>query len=122
MKAINLIRVFALTILVVSAATLTSFAKKPVVTNTPSTAATIQNTLSQCLKFPDNVNKSDYEGTVDITFVVEDGKMIITKAVSDNKELVEYVKEELSKISCKHIRTLTNQHYAVRLNFNLLEQ
>lgn len=122
MKAINFIRVFALIVIIVSAATLTSFAKKPVTTNAPTTAATIHTTLENCLKFPANVNKSDFEGTVDVIFMIEDGKMIIKKATSDNQELADYVKTELCKVCCKHIRSLTNQHYAVRLNFTLLEQ
>jgi hypothetical protein len=122
MKPIHLIRVFALIIIIVSAATLAGFAKKPVITNAPTTAATIHSTLSSYLKFPANVNRSEYEGTVDLIFLIEDGKMIIEKATSDNKDLAAYVKEELGKICCKHIRSLTNQHYAVRLNFALLEQ
>lgn len=121
MKAINFIRMSALIIIIVSAASVTSFAKKPVTTVTPSTIATIQNTLTSALKFPDNGIKSDYEGTVDVIFVIEDGKMIVEKAKSDNKELADYVKKELSNLSCKHIKSLTNQHYAVRLNFELVE-
>lgn len=122
MKAINFIRVFALITIIISAAALTSYAKKPVTTNAPTVAATIHSTLVSCLKFPDNVNKSDFEGSVDIIFLIEDGKMIIEKATSDNHELADYVKKELCKVCCKHIKSLTNQHYAVRLNFTLLDQ
>jgi hypothetical protein len=122
MKTINLIRVFALIMIFVSAASMTSYAKKPVTTNAPSTVATIQNTLSGALKFPADCNKSDFEGTVDVIFLIEDGKMVIEKATSDNKELAKYVKEELCKICCKHIKSLTNQHYEVKLNFQLVEE
>ncbi len=122
MKTINLIRVFALIIVIVSAASFTSYAKKPVTTNAPSTVATIQNTLANALKFPENCIKSDYEGTVDVIFLIEDGKMVITQATSDNKDLEKYVKEELGKICCKHIKSLTNQHYEVKLNFMLVEE
>lgn len=121
MKAINVIRMLALVIVIMSAGTLTSFAKKPVTTNAPTTVATIQNTLNSAMKFPDNCNKSDYEGTVDVIFVIEDGKMVIEQAKSDNKELATYVKNELGKICCKHIKSLTNQHYGVRLTFALQE-
>ena len=121
MKAINFIRMSALIIIIVSAASVTSFAKKPVTTNSPSTVATIQNTLSSALKFPENCIKTDYEGTVDVIFLIEDGKMIVEQAKSDNKELAEYVKKELSNLCCKHIKSLTNQHYEVKLNFELLE-
>jgi hypothetical protein len=122
MKAINLIRVFALILVIVSAAAFTSYAKKPNTVLAPTTAATIHSTLESCLKFPDKGLKSDYEGTVDLVFLIEDGKMVIEKLTSDNKELATYVKEELCKMNCKHIRSLTNQHYAVRLNFSLLDQ
>jgi hypothetical protein len=122
MKAINLFRVFVLITVILSAAALSSFAKKPVTTTAPTTAASINTTLSKCLKFPDNVNKSDYEGTVDVIFLIEDGKMIVKKAYSSNSELADYVREQLGKVCCKHIRSLTNQHYAVRLTFTLLDQ
>lgn len=121
MKASNLIRIFALILVVITAAAFTATAKKPVTVKAPSTAATIENTLAKCLKFPANGIKSDYEGTVDVIFVIEDGKLIVEKAESDNKELANYVKKELPNICCKHICTLTNQHYEVNLKFVLEE-
>ena len=119
MKAINFIRMFALIVIIVSAASLTSFAKKPVISNSPATLATIQNTLTSSLKFPDNCIKSDYEGTVDVVFLIEDGKLIVEQAKSENEDLANYVKKELGNICCKHIKSLTNQHYAVKLRFEL---
>lgn len=94
-------------------------AKKPVTILAPTAAATIENTLSSCLKFPSEGVKSDYEGMVDVVFVIEDGKMIVEKAVSDNKVLATYVKESLCRICCKHVRTGTNQHYGVKIRFEL---
>ena len=120
MKALNVIRLSGLIVVFVAASILTGFAKKPVTTNAPTTTVAVQNTIAQNLKFPAVDNKCDFQGTVDVIFVIDEGKLIVEMAESVNKELAKYVKGEMEKVCCKHIRGVTNQHFSIKLTYKLL--
>ncbi len=96
---------------------LSSYAANPA----PGPADRIQKMIKETIKYPEKAIRSGCCGTVDVTFTVDaDGKINIRKMSTENKEIYEMVKQQLSSVCCKGIKTPFNQHYKVSITFKLI--
>ena len=90
---------------------LTGFSSRAI---TPATANLVhlQKAIKETLRYPEQAIKSGCTGTVNVIFTIDEkGKIDIKKTFSDNPEIAKIVKEQLSSVCCKEVKTLYNQHY-----------
>jgi hypothetical protein len=94
-----------------------SYAIKPAI----APAEHIQKVISESLKYPQQALRNANTGSVDVLFTInDDGQLVIKKMSTDNKEIAEDVRVQLSKICCKDIKTPFNQYYKVTISFKLI--
>ena len=94
-----------------------SYAAKP----SAAPAEYIQKVIKENMKYPVQAIKNACTGTVDVTFKINDeGKIVIQKISTDSKEIADGVKEQLSNISYKNVKTPYNQYYKVTISFKLV--
>jgi hypothetical protein len=117
MKTVHILRSAALIILVVTASALSLHAIEPGKISPPKDVRTV---VSESIKYPNARIRQDYQGSVDILFKIENGRIVVKNANSSNSDLAKYVKEELSKINNRNIISPMNQYYSIRFTFRLI--
>ena len=91
--------------------------------NTPSMAPAlyIQEVIKENLKYPEKAIKNSYSGSVDVIFTIdEDGKINIKNTFADNPDIEKILKEQLSAVCCKGIKTSYDELYKVRITFKII--
>jgi outer membrane biosynthesis protein TonB len=117
METTKIIRLAFLVLVVICISSLSSFAKEPAITP----AQHIQNVIKQGMTYPEQAVKSCCTGKVDVIFTVDDeGKITIEKTMAENANLERMVKEQLSQICCKGLKTPYNEHYKITISFKLI--
>ena len=117
MKTIKLIRSFSLLLMIFCISVLSSFAAKPEI----AAAVHIQKAIQENVKYPERAVKNCCTGSVDVTFTIDEtGKINIKELSTDNKEIAEGVKAQLSKINCKEANAPSYQLYKVTISFKLI--
>lgn len=97
--------------------TLPLFAGKPVI----SSSDKVQKIIKESIKYPDQAIKSCCQGSVDVIFTLrEDGKINILKTFSTNEDIEKLVREQLSTVCCKGVKTPYNEHYKITISFKLI--
>lgn len=77
--------------------------------------------LSEQVKYPDFAVKKAIQGQVTIIFTVsEKGFMQIKNVVTDEPELAEFVKKELTNLKCEEMIKVAGQYFKVRFHFHLI--
>ena len=94
MKAIHIFRAAALTLLFVTFSVITSYAIEPVKI---SSVKDVRTVIAESIKFPNATLRNDYQGSVDVLFKIEKGKIIVRSAESENEDLEKYVKRSALK-------------------------
>jgi outer membrane biosynthesis protein TonB len=96
----------------------TGYGKTPAELSAISSSKEIRKIITKSIKYPDFGYKKDMYGDVEITFTVsEEGTIDIKKISSENDELKNYVKEQISNITIKDVSHPVNQKYSVKLAF-----
>jgi outer membrane biosynthesis protein TonB len=117
MKTLRVLQITIFAALFIFLTGYSSYAIKPAL----APAEHIQKVIKETLKYPEQAIKSGYTGSVDVTFTIsDDGKIIVKKLSTDDKEIAANVKEQLSNICCKDIKSPYNQHYKVTITFKLV--
>jgi hypothetical protein len=76
--------------------------------------------IAEKISYPEFAIEKQIEGIVTVYFVIDsDGKIVIEKMRSDNKELEDYVKKEVEKIRLTDNLNDPSLKYCVKLNFDL---
>jgi len=117
MKANHIFRAAALTLLFITVSVISSYAIEPVKI---SPVKDVRSVIAANIKFPNATLRKDYQGSVDVLFKIENGKIIVRNASSVNSDLAKYVKDQLSKIYDKTIVSPMNQYYSLRFTFKLI--
>lgn len=92
-------------------------AGKPVV----STADKVQKIIRESIKYPDRARKACCQGKVDVIFTVTDeGRISIIKTFSNNEDIEELVRKQLSDICCKGFKPNIKEQYKVTISFKLI--
>jgi hypothetical protein len=117
MKKETFIRSLCVIILVLCISGISAYAGLPDV----PPAIQLQSIIKENVKYPENAVKNSWTGTVDVTFKVDEkGNILIKKISTDNKEIAESVKGQLSKINCKDANAPFYQLYKVTISFKLV--
>jgi outer membrane biosynthesis protein TonB len=117
MKTSNLFPVILFILITFCISGLSSYAATPSV----GPSDRIQKMIKESVKYPEKAYKNSCCGTVDVVFTInDDGQINIKKMSTDNKEIADGVKEQLSKVCCKGIKSPFNQHYKVSITFKLI--
>lgn len=107
MKTKSLILIFFLM------AGLSTFAGKPA-------SVSIHEKLIQSVVYPTIAVNAGIEGTVDVTFIVNDeGDIVIKNINSTNQELEKYVRAKIATVKCDDINCGYNEHFNVKFIFKL---
>ena len=94
-----------------------SYAIKPAI----APAEKIQKVIKEAVRYPVQAIKTGATGSVDVTFIVNDeGQIVIKHMSADSPEIAEGVKQQLSNVCCKGIKTPYNQYYKVTITFKLV--
>ncbi len=121
MKTVKLIRAFFLFLMLICISGISSFAKEPATPPVPAPAEHLQKIIKEGVKYPEKAVRQCCTGSVDVIFTVnEEGKIIIEKTISDNADIEHAVKEQLSAICCKGVKTPFNEHYKIKITFTLV--
>jgi hypothetical protein len=117
MKTLKVFGIIAVSAVVMLFTAFGTYAGKPAMTP----AQHVQKIIKETIKYPEQAVKNCCQGSVDVTFTVdEDGKIIIKDTFSTNPEIEKYVKEQLATICCKGVKTPFNEHYKVTISFKLI--
>jgi outer membrane biosynthesis protein TonB len=117
MKTSKVISALFIVLMIFSISGMSSYAANPV----PGPADRIQKMIKESIKYPEKAIRNGCCGTVDVTFTVDtDGKINIKKMSTENKDVYELVKQQLSSVCCKGIKTPFNQHYKVSITYKLI--
>ncbi|MEI7895730.1 MAG: energy transducer TonB [bacterium] len=117
MKTTNLIRSAFVIVLLLCISVFSASAIEPPI----PPAVHIQKVIKEGVKYPEHAVSQGYTGTVHVTFTIsEDGKINIEDSYSENVEIEKAVKEQLSAICCKGIKTPFNKHYEIAITFKLI--
>ena len=117
MKTTKIIRIFSFVTMFVLLSAISTNAAKPALTP----ADHIQKIIKESIIYPEQALKNCCSGSVDVYFTVnEDGKINIERMYGDTEEMEQAVKEQLSTICCKGIKTPYNEHYKVTISFKLI--
>ncbi len=117
MKTSNLIPAILFVLMISCISGISSYAANPAVASSDR----IQKMIKEAVKYPEKAYKNSCCGTVDIVFTInDDGQINIKKMSTDNKEIADGVKDQLSKVCCKGIKSPYNQHYKVSFTFKLV--
>ena len=117
MKTFNSIRIFFFTLMLICISGISSYAIKPDITP----VLHIQKVIKEGVKYPEHAVKNCCTGTVNVIFAIdENGKIDIKKMSTDNKEIADEVKTQLSKINCKEAHAPFYQLYKITISFKLL--
>jgi hypothetical protein len=117
MKTTKLFGITAIAAMFVLFFSASTFAGKPEMTP----AQHVQKIIKETIKYPEQAVKHCCQGSVDVTFTVdEDGKIVIQDTFSTNPEIEKYVKEQLTTICCKGVKTPYNEHYKITISFKLI--
>ncbi|MCX6280087.1 MAG: energy transducer TonB [Bacteroidetes bacterium] len=117
MKASKIIRLFSIVTMFVLVAGISASAASPVLTP----ADNVYKIIKESIKYPDQAVRESYTGTVDVIFTVDDdGKINVENTLSDSPDIEKIVKEQLSTICCKGVKTPFNEHYKITISFKLI--
>ena len=117
MKTLKVIQTMLFATMFIFLTGFSSHAGKPAL----ASAEQIQKVIKESLKYPQQAIKNACTGSVDVTFTInEEGQIIIKKIATDNKDIADGVKEQLSNICCKDFKTPFNQHYKLTISFKLV--
>ena len=117
MKTLKLIRASIIILMVICISGISSYAIEPAITP----AQHLQKVIKDGITYPAEAVKNCCTGTVAVYFTVdENGKIIIEKTIADNEHIAGMVKEQLSTICCKGVKTPYNEHYKVKITFKLV--
>jgi hypothetical protein len=117
MKTTKIIRLFSIVSMLVIFAAISAYAGKPALTP----AQHIQKVIKESITYPEQAVKECCTGSVDVYFTVsDDGKIQIDRLAGDTEGLEKMVKEQLSTICCKGIKTPYNEHYKITISFKLI--
>lgn len=117
MKTIKLIPALFIVLMLLSISGNSSFGSNPV----PGSSDSIHKMIKESIKYPEQAYEKGVTGSVAILFSIkEDGKIEIDELSTDDKEIAEGVKEQLSTVCCKGIKTPYDQHYWVTITFKLI--
>lgn len=94
-----------------------SFAGKTI----KDTAATIREAIQDQVKHPGYIKVQDELCCADILFTVTtEGKLLVKRILSNNEDLSDYLKEQLSLIKFTKLGSPLNQYYRIKLSFRLI--
>jgi hypothetical protein len=116
MKTNNIFRTALIAVAFLGLTGLSAYAKKPAI----SPATKIQTMIKENITFPAIAVKEGFTGSVDVVFTLaEDGKIIVKKTTAESAKIEKMVKEQLSSMTLKDVKTTFNQHYWIRITFDL---
>ena len=117
MKTVKLIRSLSVILMVICISAISSYATKPEI----APAVHIQKVINENIKYPASAVKNCCTGMVKVVFGInEDGKIDIKKISTDNKEIAEEVRAQLSKINYKEANAPFYQLYKITISFKLI--
>ncbi len=117
MKTVKSLRTIIIILMVICMSGISSYAIEPAI----APALHIQKVIRQNIAYPENAVKNSTTGTVNVIFAIdESGKIMIKKLLSDNKEIAEEVKTQLSKINYKEANAPSYQLYKITISFRLI--
>ena len=77
--------------------------------------------LSDQIKYPDFALKMAIQGQVTLIFTVsEKGFIQIKNVLTDEPELAEFVKKELSDLQCEEMIKVAGEYFKVKFHFRLI--
>ncbi|MEI7501312.1 MAG: hypothetical protein WCK84_12805 [Bacteroidota bacterium] len=117
MKTIKLISTLILVLMFISVSGISSFASEPA----DGSSDNICKIIKESIKYPKHAVENGYTGSVDLIFTInEEGKLNIEKLSTDDKDISDNVKKQLSSVCLKAIKGSSNEHYAVTITFRLI--
>jgi hypothetical protein len=117
MKTVKVIRTLSIILMVICISVVTSFAGKPEM----APALHIQKVIQENVKYTEDAVKNSSTGFVNVIFAIdESGKIDIKRMSTDNKEIADTVKAQLSKINYKDAKAPFYQLYKITISFKLI--
>ena len=116
MKTNNIFRTAIIALAFLGLSGLSAYAKKPAI----SPATDIQNMIKKNMSYPEIAVKDGFTGSVDVLFTLsDDGKIIVKKTTAPNAKIEKQVKAQLDAMTLKDVKTTFNQHYWIRISFDI---
>jgi len=117
MKTTFLFRILTVVIALFFLSALSSYAGKPEI----APAVHLQKIIQQSITYPAEAVKHCCTGSVKVIFAIDEtGKIDIKKMSTDNQEIAEEVKSQLSKINYKDVKVPSYQLYKITISFKLV--
>ena len=117
MKTAKITQVMMIILMFIFISGTSIFASEPAI----PPAVHLQKAIKEGVKYPERAVKSCCTGTVNVVFAIdESGKIDIKRMSTDNKEISDDVKAQLSRINCKEAKAPFYQLYKITISFKLI--
>ena len=117
MKTLKIIPALLILLMFICLSGISSYAANPVATSSDN----IHKMIKESVTYPEKALKNGCCGKVYVTFsLTEEGKIDIDEISTDNKEISNSVKEQLSNLCCKGINSPSYKHYSICITFKLI--